>query len=148
MKKIIAGVLFSISILMVNTPPAEADYESGLNYYRHGEYAAAFKEFKSDATAQADFYLSMMYETGDGIPQNRQKSLAMLRSAAEKGLDVAQANLGMLYLTGMGVEADEREGIMWLTRAAEQGLPEALQAMNLLRADAVLATHVKMAEAH
>jgi len=131
MKALIAGTALCISLLATNVLPAAAGYEAGVNYYRQGKYTEAIDEFRADGSAQSIFYLSLMYEMGDGTPQNREHSLAMLQLAAEKGLDVAQASLGMMYLEGRGVEADEQKGFMWLSKAARQGLEEAEQALRL-----------------
>ena len=131
MKTVIAAMILCISVLIVGRQPAAADYEAGVKYYQQGNYVAALEEFRADGSAQSKFYLSLMYEKGDGIPQNRKMSLAMLRMAAEEGLDVAQASLGMIYFEGLGVPADEREGIMWLRKAAAQGLAEAEQMMRV-----------------
>lgn len=119
------ALVFCFCTSLLTTSVAFADLSTGIRSYRGGDYATAFKEFTNDGSADAHFYLSMMYENGSGVRQDRQQSLAFLRSAAEKGLDVAQADLGMRYLDGVGVKADEEEGMKWLRSAADQGLAEA-----------------------
>ena len=106
-------------------------YHEGLKAYQQGDYRAAAREFERDAGPQASFHLSMMYETGNGVPQDREKSLEWLQRAADQKLDVAQANLGMMYLTGQGVERNDETGMKWLQRAADQGLEEARAALEM-----------------
>lgn len=125
MKSYVTRTFLCISLCAVMSMPAWADFEAGFRAHRQGDFVTALREFKADESAQAKFYLSLMYERGDGVPQNREESLKWLRMAAERGLDVAQANLGIMYCEGMGVRRDMAEGMKWLRRAAEQGLPEA-----------------------
>lgn len=121
-----------IADLAATSLPAHADYTVGLQSYRQGNYFRAFREFEADNSASAHFYLSLMYEKGDGTPQDRAAALAHLRKAAEQGLDVAQASLGFLYLDGLGVKEDRQEGLKWLSKAAAQGLPEATAALKVI----------------
>jgi TPR repeat protein len=131
MKKRIIGTFLCISLVTVMATSAWAGYDAGVKAYRQGNYATALHEFMADGSAPAHFYLSLMYEKGDGVPQSREEAVAFLRLAAEQGLDVAQANLGILYFQGMVVNKDMTEGAKWLRKAAEQGLPEAQAALGL-----------------
>ena len=125
MKRCLFAMFLCFSLCIGAVMPASADYNTGLTAYRHGDYAAALREFNTDDSAQAKFYLSLMYDKGDGVAQDREKSVAWLRKAAEQGLDVAQANLGIMYCAGYFVRQDMAEGLKWLRKAAEQGLEEA-----------------------
>lgn len=131
MKNFLLSSCLLVALVAATPLPARADFAAGLESYRHGDYGRALKEFKADGGPQAQFYLSMMYEKGEGTRQDREASLAYLRKAAEEGLDVAQAALGLLYLEGSGVQADEQEGLTWLRKAAAQGLPEAKAILKL-----------------
>ncbi|HTP65402.1 MAG TPA: tetratricopeptide repeat protein [Geobacteraceae bacterium] len=135
MKRFAIAVTFiMLSFLAAMTGPAAADFNSGLAAYRQGDYAAALREFRVDDSAQAKYYLSMMYEKGDGVPQDREQSVQWLTRAAEQGLDVAQANLGLMYCAGYIVRQDKAEGLKWLRKAAEQGLAEAQTVLFLAKA--------------
>ena len=125
MKRCRFVILLCLSFCTGMAMPAAADYNAGIKAYRQGNYTAALREFSSDNSAQAKFYLSLMYDKGDGVIQNREKSVEWLRQAAEQGLDVAQANLGIMYCAGYIVRKDMAEGLKWLRKAAEQGLEEA-----------------------
>lgn len=129
MKAHLLGTCLSIAVFMASSLPALADWELGLSSYRQGDFATALKEFKDDGSAESNFYLSIMYEKGEGTAQDREKALVSLQTAAEKGLDVAQADLGLIYLEGKGVPKNEERALKWLRKAADQGLPEAQMAM-------------------
>lgn len=135
MKRYLIGSFLCAALLAAGAHPALADHEAGLRAYKKGDYTLAFKEFSQDGSAASQFILSLMYQKGDGTRQDLEASLALLHSAAEKGLDVAQASLGLMYLEGAGVKANENEGLKWLARAADQGLAEAKSALTLAGLD-------------
>ncbi len=134
MKRYANGMIIGLALCAVTSLPAFAGYDAGVRAYRQGDYATAMREFKADDGASAKFYLSLMYDKGDGVPQDREKSVALLRAAAEQGLDVAQANLGLMYCTGYIVKQDMAEGLKWLRKAAEQGVEEAQTVLMLASA--------------
>ena len=51
----------------------------------------------------------------------RQRALAVLQSAADRGHPHAQYDLGTRYEKGTGVEADVEQARLWYQKAAEQG---------------------------
>jgi uncharacterized protein len=125
MKRFCCGTFLGLALCALLATPAMAGYDAGLKAYRAGDYATALIEFRSDNSAQAKYHLSLMYDKGDGVAQDRGKSVEWLRRSAEQGLDVAQANLGIMYCEGYLVRQDMAEGLKWLRKAAEQGLEEA-----------------------
>jgi len=134
MKRLYYGIFLGLALCAVSAAPAMAGYDAGLKAYRAGDYATAFIEFRADNSAQAKYHLSLMYDKGDGVAQDRAKSVEWLRRSAEQGLDVAQANLGIMYCDGYQVRQDMAEGLKWLRRAAEQGLEEAQSVIMLATA--------------
>jgi uncharacterized protein len=125
MKRLCCGTFLGLALCTLLAAPALAAYDAGLKANRAGDYATALIEFRADNSAQAKYHLSLMYDKGDGVVQDRAKSVEWLRRSAEQGLDVAQANLGIIYCQGYQVRQDMAEGLKWLRRAAEQGLEEA-----------------------
>jgi TPR repeat protein len=125
MKNRLFVMILWISFAAAFSTPAMAGFDAGLAAYNRGDYSKAFIEFRADNSAQAKYYLSLMYERGDGIAKDPAKSLEWLRRAAKQGLDVAQANLGIMYCEGYHVDKDPAEGLKWLRLAAAQGLEEA-----------------------
>ncbi len=125
MKRHISSTLLFFCLGAILAMPAYPGCDEGVTAYRRGDYATALLRFTEEGSAHANFYLSLMYEKGDGVPQSREKAVTFLRMAAEQGLDVAQADLGIMYYEGIVVKRDMAEGLSWLRKAAEQGLPEA-----------------------
>ncbi len=57
-----------------------ADFEAGVEAYNRGDYATALKEWRPLAKrgdANAQYYLGVMHQNGEGVPQNY--ALAVLR---------------------------------------------------------------------
>ena len=63
----------------------------------------------------------LMYDTGEGVPQNDTEAVRWYRLAAEQGLATAQFYLGLMYDTGRGVPQNDTEAVRWYRMAAEQG---------------------------
>ena len=86
--------------------------------------AANIKRYRRAAeqgSAPAQFYLSMMYNSGYGVRQNHAKAVKWLLKAAEQDLAPAQNNLGGMYNSGLGVPPDYVEAAKWFRKAAELG---------------------------
>jgi len=74
---------------------------------------------KGDSDAQ--YNLGVMYETGDGVPQDYTQAMAWYLKAAEQGEVSAQSNLGVMYQKARGVPQDYKQAVYWYRKAAEQG---------------------------
>ena len=66
--------------------------------------------------AEAQYNLGVMYNIGDGVPEDKLEAAKWFRKAAEQGLAVAQAALGLQLLA-----KDKPEAVKWFRKAAEQG---------------------------
>ena len=69
---------------------------------------------------EAQYNLGVMYDNGEGIPQDDAEAVRWYRLAAEQGSATAQYNLGVMYGTGEGVPQDNVEAHMWLNLAASR----------------------------
>jgi len=72
-----------------------------------------FKQFRLAAEqgdADAQFFLGVMYATGEGVPENDAEAVKWYRLAAEQGDARAQFNLGVMYDNGKGVPENDPEG--------------------------------------
>ena len=97
-----------------------ADFQVGMNAYQRGYYAAAWEEWRplaEQGNAEAQYYLGVMHQNGEGVSQNY--ALAVLRyfQAAEQGLSGAQRSLGVMYARGDGVPQGFVFAHMWLSLA-------------------------------
>ena len=89
-----------------------------------GQDAPDFEETKrlaerGNAIAQAN--LGVMYDNGQGVPENDAEAVRWYRLAAEQGNALAQTNLGLMYANGEGIPQNNARAYMWWSVAAEQG---------------------------
>jgi len=85
--------------------------------------AANIKKYRRAAeqgSAPAQLYVSMMYNSGYGVPQNHAEAVKWLLKAVEQDLAPAQNNLGGMYNSGLGVPPDYAEAAKWFRKAAVQ----------------------------
>src|SRR5437899_2478129 len=130
MKKLAVVMVF----LVWFAAPAGADLDMGVAAYNRGDYATALRELKPLAEkgmAPAQFNLGVMYNFGEGVPQDDKEALRWYRLAAEQGHHLAQFILGSRYAAGDGVRQDYVQSYMWLSLAAAQGHKKASHARDL-----------------
>ena len=99
-------------------------YLKGLEAYKAGDYAAAFKLWKiaaKEGDAMAQCNLGACYCSGKGVTLDYRKALKWFRRSAAQGNDVAQCNIGNCYHNGQGVRQNVDEAVKWYRKAAEQG---------------------------
>ena len=80
-----------------------ADFQKGLDASERGDYVTALKEWRplaerGDANAQSN--LGVMYEKGQGVPQDDKTAMKWDTLAAEQGNALAQYNLGVMNANG------------------------------------------------
>src|SRR5260221_5360588 len=83
---------------------------------------AACRRLADQGKAAAQYILGVMYQRGQGVPQDYAEAMKWYRKAADQGLPVAQSNLGTMYENGWGVRKDEAAAVRWYQKAADQGL--------------------------
>ena len=97
-----------------------------------------FKEAKKGAEsgdADAQLTLGIMYDLGQGVPQNFTEALKWYQRSASQGNAAAQNNLGIMYLNGSGTSQDNFEGAKWIQMSANQGYAKGEMNLGLLFAD-------------
>ena len=77
--------------------------KKGLDAHERGDYVTALKEWRplaerGDANAQSN--LGVMYDKGQGVPQDDKTAVKWYTLAAEQGNALAQYNLGVMYANG------------------------------------------------
>ena len=108
----------------VALPRAEAqDLASADSAYKRGDYATVLQLMRPMADAgntRAQTYLGVLYDNGQGVPQDDAQAVAWYRKAADQGDARAQTNLGAAYETGRGVARDLGQAAEWYRKAADQ----------------------------
>jgi TPR repeat protein len=120
-------VLLGIVILLFSVP-ALAGFREGYYAYHHGDYAKAAKEFRplaESGLANAQYFLGVMYENGQGVPKDYEVAYRWYVEAAYQGHVPAQNNLGALYEEGQGVKQNYPTAVLWYQLAADGGSAKA-----------------------
>jgi TPR repeat protein len=94
-----------------------------------------FKEAQKGAEsgdADAQLSLGIMYDLGQGVPQNFTEALKWYRLSAGQGNAAAQNNLGVMYLNGSGTAKNYFEGAKWIQMSANQGYAKGEMNLGLL----------------
>ena len=93
----------------------------GVTAYKWGAYGIALREWRplaEQGNAIAQYNLGIMYNEGQGVPQDYAEAVGWYRKAAEKGYATAQHKLGVMYGKGLGVPQDEAQAYMWFKLAS------------------------------
>ena len=110
---IIPVLLFS---LFLGLPSYSSDFDKGLTAYNNGDYATALKEWKplaEEGDVDAQYYLGVLYDNGDGVPQDYKEAVRWYKLAAEQGDVDAQYNLDFIHRKGLGVPQDDKEAVWY-----------------------------------
>ncbi|MDZ4736787.1 MAG: tetratricopeptide repeat protein [Rhodospirillaceae bacterium] len=84
-------------------------------------YVTACMNLAGQGFDEAQFNLGLIYDTGQGVPQDYNEALDWYLPAAEAGFVPAQFNLGNMYYYGWGVPQDHAQAAYWHRIAAENG---------------------------
>ena len=110
--KQVARFLASVTMVFVTMgalPVPAQTFDEAVAAYERGDFATALRGFRSYAEqgdASAQFNLGLMYDNGEGVPENDAEALRWFRLAAEQGHALAQSNLGLMYAIGEGITED------------------------------------------
>jgi S1-C subfamily serine protease len=97
-----------------------------------------FKEAKKSAEngdADAQLAIGIMFDLGQGIPQNFTEALKWYTRAAIQGNAKARNNLGVMYLEGKGTPQNLGAAAKWILISANQGYAKAQMNLGFLFAD-------------
>ena len=95
----------------------------------------AVRERANRGDAEAQNNLGLLYDTGQGVPQDYATARGWYEKAAAQGNSSAQQNLGLLYYMGNGVPQHYTVARQWWEKAAAQGNANAQTTLGLLYAN-------------
>jgi TPR repeat protein len=106
-----AHVLFAEVLLglFLLTAPVRADIDSGLMAYANGDFDTAARVFSVLAKSgdkEAQYYMGLLYEEGQGVPKRFDEAEKCYTKAAQQGYLDAYFALGELYLHQPGDKKD------------------------------------------
>jgi TPR repeat protein len=119
---------------------ASQDFENGLTAAGSGDYETALKEWLPLAESgdpSAQFNIGLMYESGQGVPQNDAEAVKWYRLAADQGEPSAQYNLGVMYEYGKGVPLSYDEALRLYHLAAQQDISDAQYNLGVMYNDGI-----------
>jgi TPR repeat protein len=119
-------LVFAALLSFAASPAFAAALDDGRDAYQKGDYATALKLLRPLADAgnpEAQVFIGMSYEFGDGVAKNTSEAVKWYRQAAEKGNTDAAYNLGTIYQEGTGVAKNIPEAVKWFRMAAAKGDP-------------------------
>ena len=115
------ALVLSLVCLVV---PAWADFQAGMDARNRGDFAKALREWRplaEQGDARAQYYLGLLYENGDGVPQDYEKAHEWYEKSAAQGEANAQFYLGLLSAFVRGGPLDLAQAHMWYSLAAGNG---------------------------
>ncbi len=126
-KVILAGLALIVALcagfILGLAAPAWTGWDGAVAAYQRGDYATALRELLSrtkQGNADAQFSRGVMYDIGQGVPQDYAKDLRWYRKAAKQGDADAQSVLGFMYGEGQGLPQSYVLSHMWLNIAASR----------------------------
>ena len=118
------GAILLALLMTLSSPVGAQDFQKGFAAAQVGDFATALQEWTPLAEAgdaSVQFNLGIMYDNGQGVPQDYAEAVKWYRLAADQGNADAQYNLGIRYDNGQGVPQDYAEAVKWYRLAADQG---------------------------
>ncbi len=100
-----------------------ADFVTGEQFFRDGNYTSAYSAFLPSADAgdaRSQYYVGYLYYYGFGVSQNFKKALEYLTASADRNNANAQSLLGYMYDRGEGVALNKKKAIEFYQKAVEQ----------------------------
>jgi hypothetical protein len=85
------------------------------------EQIAQIEKAASAGDAFAQMRLAWCYQSGEGVPLNKQKAAYWYEQSASQGFAAAALFLAIMYLNADGVGYDPQTAIRWLEVAADRG---------------------------
>jgi hypothetical protein len=71
---------------------------------------------------EAQYNLGLLYNNGQGVPQNFAEAVRWWQLAADQGAEIAQLNLGIMYAKGLGVPQNVILAHQWFNLAAARSI--------------------------
>ena len=116
--------IFSIFLSFQSMAETPSDLKLGLKSYFGGDFVLAHEYLSLSAktgNGEAQYLLGHMYEHGEGVEIDQQKSFLWYLASAKNSVPPAQYSLSLKYSFGIGTRKDVKEGLFWLEEAARPG---------------------------
>jgi TPR repeat protein len=124
-------LLLASGLLIAIPAWADGEWDRAKSAHERGDYAAEVaivRPLAEKGHAFAQFNLGVLYDRGQGVPQDNALAMQWYQKAAEQGLPQALVNLAIMYEEGQGVPVDLMRAYFWFALAEVQGDGQAPQA--------------------
>ena len=130
--RLILKAFFAVMVGLLLAGPIAADYQTGLDAYRIGDYKVAkaewlaavskpYEEVDLATYAETLYAIAMLYWKGEGVSQDYQEAYEWLTKAGSKKHAGASAKLGFLYADGGVIEQNYDKAFFWYKQSARAG---------------------------
>ncbi len=120
---------WTIVLALVATPALACGLHKGVEAYNKGNYTAALKILRPLAegkNSEAQYYLGLMYQKGQGVNKDLGQAEKWYRLAAEGGHAKAQYKIAFGYAFAVGgLNQNDAKARKWLQKSAENGYKKA-----------------------
>ena len=96
---------------------------------------------------EAQFNLGVLYQRGEGLPQNDEQAFFWFQSAAEQNYPQAQHNLATAYAEGRGIARNYPKAAEWFAKSAEAGLSQSQFSLGALHEGGLITGEPNLIEA-
>jgi len=103
-----------------SSPPAKADFFSGLTLFQAGKYCAARDQWlpnESDGDSSTSFGLAELYGRGLCVKEDQRRASQLYLKSAVSGFARGCSEIGVRYAYGKGVKNDLVRAYIWLNVA-------------------------------
>ncbi len=126
-----AGLL----LLLWPTLATAATPEDARRAYDAGRFTDAmgiWNQLTRQGNAEAEFGLGLLYDLGNGTPEDPGSAFAWYMLAADAGVPAAEFNVAAMYAAGRGVAQSSEKAALWYARAGARGHHRAQFSLGLL----------------
>ena len=109
-------------------PAPAAVTEEAATAYGQGDFVKAralWEELAKQGDAKAMNNLGVLYDRGQGVPEDAAQAVQWFRQAAEKGHGPGMSNYGRMLEQGRGLPRDVDQAMHWFREAADRNVADA-----------------------
>ncbi|MDR2528836.1 MAG: hypothetical protein LBD04_07460 [Synergistaceae bacterium] len=121
--KALNAPVLATSVTQTPNSSGSGSYVEGKRFYDARDYKQALDQFTKAAKAgdrDAQYYLGVMHEAGDGVKQNNKQAADWFRKAADAGHGNAARSIASMYEDGRGVPKSPAKAREYYAMAGSQ----------------------------
>ena len=104
--------------MLAAEPATSEDARRAYDAGRFTDAMGIWADLSRQDNASAAFGLGLLYDLGNGVPEDPAHAFIWYKAAAEAGLPAAEFNVGAMYDSGRGVSQSSENAALWYAKAA------------------------------